>query len=95
MGNGIAHVFAAAGHPVTMIDVSRDALARGRATIEKNMARQVQKGTLDAAARDAALGRIALSETLEPVREADIVIEAATENAELKLHLRRPRCRGA
>ena len=87
MGNGIAHVFAAAGHPVTMIDVSRDALARGRATIEKNMARQVQKGTLDGAARDAALGRIALSETLEPVREADLVIEAATENAELKFRI--------
>src|SRR5579872_1404641 len=87
MGNGIAHVFAAAGHPVTMIDVSRDALARGRATIEKNLARQVQKGTLDAAARDAALGRIALSETLEPVREADLVVEAATENAELKFRI--------
>jgi len=87
MGNGIAHVFAAAGHPVTMIDVSRDALARGRAAIEKNMARQVQKGSLDAAARDAALGRIALSETLDPVREADIVIEAATENAELKFRI--------
>ena len=87
MGNGITHVFAAAGHPVTMIDVSRDALARGRATIEKNMARQVQKGTLDAGARDAALGRIALSETLEPVREADIVVEAATENAELKFRI--------
>ena len=87
MGNGIAHVFAAAGHPVTMIDVSRDALARGRAAIEKNMARQVQKGSLDAAARDAALGRIALSETMDPVREADIVIEAATENAELKFRI--------
>ncbi|HKV52301.1 MAG TPA: 3-hydroxybutyryl-CoA dehydrogenase [Gemmatimonadaceae bacterium] len=87
MGNGIAHVFAAAGHAVTMIDVSRDALARGRATIEKNMARQVQKGSLDAAARDTALGRIALSETFEPVRDADIVIEAATENAELKFRI--------
>jgi 3-hydroxybutyryl-CoA dehydrogenase len=87
MGNGIAHVFAATGHPVTMIDVSRDALARGRAAIEKNMARQVQKGSLDAAARDAALGRIALSETMDPVREADIVIEAATENAELKFRI--------
>ena len=87
MGNGIAHVFAAAGHSVTMVDVSRDALARGRATIEKNMARQVQKGGLDAAARDAALGRIALSETLDPVRDADIVIEAATENAELKFRI--------
>ncbi|HEY7894137.1 MAG TPA: 3-hydroxybutyryl-CoA dehydrogenase [Gemmatimonadaceae bacterium] len=87
MGNGIAHVFAAAGHAVTMIDVSRDALARGRATIEKNLARQVQKGTVDAAARDAALGRIALSETMDPVRDADIVIEAATENAELKFRI--------
>lgn len=87
MGNGIAHVFAAAGHPVTMIDVSRDALQRGRATIEKNMTRQVQKGTIAAAARDAALSRIALSETMDPVREADIVIEAATENAELKFRI--------
>jgi len=87
MGNGIAHVFAAAGHRVTMIDVSRDALARGRATIEKNMARQVQKGSLGAEERDAALGRITVSETLEPVREADIVIEAATENADLKFRI--------
>jgi 3-hydroxybutyryl-CoA dehydrogenase len=45
MGNGIAHVCAAAGLDVTMIDVSREALAKGHATIEKNMARQVQKGS--------------------------------------------------
>ena len=87
MGNGIAHVFAAAGHAVTMIDVSREALARGRAAIEKNMARQVQKGVLAAAARDAALGRIALSESFDPVREADVVVEAATENTELKFRI--------
>ena len=58
MGNGIAHVFAQSGIPVTMIDVSEDALHRGRATIEKNMDRQVKKGTIDAAARDATLGRV-------------------------------------
>ena len=50
MGNGIAHVFAVSGFPVAMIDVSADALARGRATIEKNLERQVKKGTLDVAA---------------------------------------------
>src|SRR5512146_3490428 len=83
MGNGITHVFAASGFPVTMIDVSRDALAKGRATIEKNLARQVQKGAIDAAARDAALARVAVSETFEPVRTADLVAEAATENADL------------
>lgn len=87
MGNGIAHVFAAAGFPVTMIDVSADALARGRATIEKNLARQVQKGTLDAAARDAALARIATDTALDAVRDARLVVEAATENADLKFRI--------
>jgi 3-hydroxybutyryl-CoA dehydrogenase len=87
MGNGIAHVFATAGFPVAMIDVSRDALDRGRASIEKNMARQVQKGTLDADARDAALARVALHEGVEVARDADLVIEAASENVELKFRL--------
>jgi 3-hydroxybutyryl-CoA dehydrogenase len=87
MGNGIAHVFAMAGFPVAMIDVSRDALDRGRATIEKNMSRQVQKGTLDAAARDAALARVALHEGVEVARDTDLVIEAASENVELKFRL--------
>ena len=87
MGNGIAHVFAAAGFPVTMIDVSRDALAKGRATIEKNLARQVQKGTLDAAARDAALARISDAQSLDAVDGADLVVEAAPESADLKFRL--------
>ena len=69
MGNGIAHVFALAGHPVTMIDVSPDALAKGRATIEKNMDRQLKKGTIDQGARDAALGRLTSETDLELVRE--------------------------
>lgn len=84
MGSGIAHVFATSGYPVTMIDVSAESLARGRAVIEKNMKRQVQKGTLDAADRDAALERITTSGALDLVRDADVVIEAATERADLK-----------
>jgi 3-hydroxybutyryl-CoA dehydrogenase len=87
MGNGIAHVFAQTGIPVTMVDVSADALRLGRATIEKNLARQVQKGTLDPKARDAALARIAVSENLDAARDATLVVEAATENAELKFKL--------
>lgn len=84
MGNGIAHVFATSGMPVTMVDVADTALEKGRATIEKNLGRQVQKGALDAAARDAALGRLKTSTDLGVAKDASIVIEAATENAKLK-----------
>ncbi|HEU6450677.1 MAG TPA: 3-hydroxybutyryl-CoA dehydrogenase [Gemmatimonadaceae bacterium] len=84
MGSGIAHVFAASGFPVTMIDVSAESLERGLATIEKNMTRQVRKGTLEPAERDAALQRIATSGALDLVGDADVVIEAATERADLK-----------
>ena len=87
MGNGIAHVFAVSGFSVAMIDVSAEALARGRATIERNLDRQVKKGTLDAAARDAALSRVTSHEALDAVCDADLVVEAATEQAELKFRL--------
>ena len=87
MGNGIAHVFAQAGAPVTMIDVSQDALDRGRATIAKNLDRQVKKGTLDEAAREATLGRIALATSLDAVSDAALVVEAATENRDLKFRI--------
>ena len=87
MGNGIAHVFAVNGFPVTLIDVSAEALAKARTTIDTNLARQVKKGTLDAAAKDAALGRIAESSDLAAVGDAAMVIEAASENAALKFHL--------
>ena len=87
MGNGIAHVFAQSGFPVVLIDVSREALTRARATIEKNMARQVHKGTIDSVLRDAALSRLSESSALDAVAENDIVIEAATENADLKFGL--------
>ena len=87
MGNGIAHVFAQAGFPVTMIDVSSDALAKGRATIEKNLDRQLKKGTLDAAQRDATLGRLREADALSAATDATLVVEAATENAELKFRI--------
>jgi 3-hydroxybutyryl-CoA dehydrogenase len=87
MGNGIAHVFAHAGHPVTLIDVSSDALARGRTTIEKNLDRQVKKGTIDGAQRDATLGRITTAQELGAVSEATLVVEAATENIDLKFRI--------
>lgn len=87
MGNGIAHVFAQAGAPVTMIDVSQDALDRGRATIAKNLDRQVKKGALDEAAKEATLARVRLATTLDAVDDAALVIEAATENRELKFRI--------
>jgi 3-hydroxybutyryl-CoA dehydrogenase len=87
MGNGIAHVFAVAGFDVTMIDVSRSALDRARATIEKNLGRQVEKKVIDASARDAALARISLNESLECAASAALIVEAATERRDLKFSL--------
>ncbi|GAB1341715.1 3-hydroxybutyryl-CoA dehydrogenase [Gemmatimonas sp.] len=87
MGNGIAHVFAASGHQVTMIDVSADALARGRDTIAKNLDRQVKKGALEASAAEAALARIGTATSLDAVADAQIVVEAATERTDLKFRI--------
>ncbi len=85
MGNGIAHVCATGGLQVTLIDVSQEALDRGRATIEKNLGRQVAKERLTQDEMDAALERIALSTSIEQgVAEADLVIEAVPEKVELK-----------
>lgn len=87
MGNGIAHVFAVAGFPVTMIDTSEGVLAKARATISGNLDRQVKKGTLDAAAKDAALGRITDAQSVEAVANATVVVEAATERVDLKFRI--------
>jgi 3-hydroxybutyryl-CoA dehydrogenase len=88
MGNGIVHVFAQNGYDVTMIDVSAQALEAARRTITGNLARQIKKGALDEAGRDAALGRISIAtELTEGVKDADLVVEAATENAELKFRI--------
>jgi len=87
MGNGIAHVFAQHGFSVTMIDVAEGALGRGRTTIEKNLDRQISKGTVPAEDRGAILGRVATSTSLHSVRGAALVVEAATENRELKFQI--------
>src|SRR6187402_2000179 len=87
MGSGIAHVAAVNGYMVTMIDVADTALEKGRATIAGNMERQVKKGTLDATARDAALSRIVVSTKLDAAAAARVVIEAATERADLKFRI--------
>jgi 3-hydroxybutyryl-CoA dehydrogenase len=84
MGNGIAHVFAQASFPVTIIDVSQAALDRGRTTIEKNLDRQVKKGSIDQAAKDATLSQLTLATDLAAAADASLIIEAATENVALK-----------
>jgi 3-hydroxybutyryl-CoA dehydrogenase len=84
MGNGIAHVLAGTGFDVTLCEVSEDALARGMATIRKNMDRQVGKGSLTEAARDSAIARIRGVLNRTELRDCDFVIEAATERFEIK-----------
>src|SRR4051812_45809143 len=87
MGNGIAHVFAESGFDVTMIDVSADALERGKGTIAGNLDRQIKKGTLQAADKDAILGRVATAQNLDGVKGAALIVEAATENRDLKFRI--------
>ncbi len=88
MGNGICHVFAQSGFNVCMMDIKQEALDRAIATIGKNMDRQVAKGSLTEAAKQEALGRISTYTDLgSAVKDAHLVIEAATENVELKLNI--------
>lgn len=88
MGNGIAHVFAQGGHEVTLIDIAQASLDKALATIAKNMDRQVAKGSLAEAGKIAALGRITTgTSTAEGVKHADLVVEAASENVDLKLKI--------
>ncbi|CAN0626302.1 3-hydroxybutyryl-CoA dehydrogenase [Burkholderia multivorans] len=87
MGNGIAQVAAVAGVKVTLVDVTDEALERGVAKLTSSLARLVEKGKLDASVRDAALTRIATSTDYQKLAEVDMVIEAATENVELKTRI--------
>ena len=89
MGNGIAHVFAQAGWDTALIDVSADQLARGLAAIEKNADRQVKKGALTADERRGLLNRIATATSLEAAKDAEIVVEAVTENPQIKFDTHR------
>jgi 3-hydroxybutyryl-CoA dehydrogenase len=88
MGNGIAHIFAQNGFEVTLVDVSPVALEKARATIEKNLDRQVSKAFLTETEKTATLRRIRLVTDLsEGIAQADLVVEAATENVALKLKI--------
>ena len=87
MGNGIAHVFASCGWEVTLIDVVREQLDKAIATITKNMDRQIKKEKLTEAQRDEALARIKTETDLNAAVGADLVVEAASENSEIKFGL--------
>ena len=87
MGNGIAHVFAQAGHSVTMIDISGDALKRGLDTISKNLDRQVKKGSVTEDDKAKTLGRIKTASAMDAVAGAALVVEAVTEHEETKFRI--------
>jgi 3-hydroxybutyryl-CoA dehydrogenase len=85
MGNGIAHVFAQYGFNVALIDVSQDALSKAVNTISKNLDRMVAKEKITAEQKESTLKNITTFITLaEGVKSADLVVEAATENSDLK-----------
>ena len=88
MGNGIAHVFAQSGYKVNLVDISQDALDRAVATISKNMDRLIKKEKISEADKAAALSNLStLTDLGEGVSNADLVVEAATENVDLKLRI--------
>ena len=88
MGNGIAHVFAQKGHSVTLVDMSSEALSRATATIEKNLGRLVSKERLTEDEKSKTLARLNTSTDMSAsVGNADLVVEAATENLDLKLKI--------
>jgi 3-hydroxybutyryl-CoA dehydrogenase len=88
MGNGIAHVFAQAGFSVTLIDVNAAQLEKAIATIAKNFDRQIAKGTISEAVKAAAMANISTSADIAAgVQNAQLVVEAATENVDLKLKI--------
>lgn len=87
MGNGIAHTFAQSGFEVFMCDISDAALEKGLATIQKNMDRQVKKGSLSTEDMNEALERITLTTNLADAKHVDLAVEAVSENKELKFKI--------
>lgn len=88
MGNGIAHTFAQNGYSVSLVDISQDALNKALDTISKNLDRMVTKGSISESDKSSTLANIKTFTALkEGVEQADLVVEAATENTEIKLKL--------
>ncbi len=88
MGNGIAHVFAQYGYSVSLIDIAEEPLKKALATIDRNLSRQVEKGVITEETKKKALSSISTTTFLsEGLKDADLVIEAATESVDLKLKI--------
>ena len=87
MGNGIAQVAATAGMQVIMHDIADEFVARGMKTITKNLSRSVEKGRIAQEEMDTIMGRITTATDLASMKDADIVVEAATENEKIKLDI--------
>ena len=87
MGNGIAHVFAMKGFTVNLVDVSEDALKKAIATITKNLVRMVAKATITDGVKASTLANLTTQTSLNACADSDLVIEAATENVDIKLKI--------
>lgn len=92
MGTGIAQVALQAGYSVTLRDISQAQMDKAGVNIQKQLNRNVEKGRMTAEERDAALARLTLSDAPEALKQADLVIEAAAENAEIKMNIFREVC---
>ncbi len=87
MGNGIAHVCALSGYKVVLIDIAQEALNKAMEVINKNLSRQVQKGKITQEDMDSSISRITTSTDSCALKNTDLVIEAATENFDLKVKI--------
>src|SRR5579862_6017319 len=88
MGNGIAHTFAQYGFNVSLVDISEDALKKAVQTISNNLDRQIKKNAIDEKIKTATLANIhTYTDIKAGAADADLVVEAATENQEIKLNL--------
>ncbi len=92
MGNGIAHVAALAGYEVRLCDISKEALDKATQIIERNMNRQVARGTVDEARKRAAFARIKTGTGFDQFSDCDLVIESASENLNVKSEILKSLC---
>ena len=84
MGSGIAQVAAQSGYQVVLNDISAELVQKGMAAIDKNLSRAVSKGKMDEAAKNSVLEKISTSESYDPARECDLVVEAVVESMDIK-----------
>lgn len=87
MGNGIAHVFAMKGFTVNLVDVSEEALKKAISTITKNLDRMVAKGSITEEVKTSTLANLITQTSLSACADSDLVVEAATENVDIKLKI--------